>query len=182
MTLLDDRELGRLPPPDDDDPVPGSRRDAGRRRNVVEEIAERRRADVRDEMARLSLDEHLAAPEATPAARPILERLAAPGLHLIAEIKRSSPSAGAIAADGEDIVARARAYEAGGAAAISVLCEAHWFGGSVEDLRAVRAAVAVPVLAKDFVVDDVQLPMLRAAGADLVLLLAVLHTPAELAR
>ena len=81
-----------------------------------------------------------------------------PGLHLIAEIKRSSPSAGQIAAGDEDIVARARAYEAGGAAAISVLCEPHWFGGSVDDLRAVRAAVAVPVLAKDFVVEEIQLP------------------------
>ena len=95
------------------------------------------------------------------APRPIAERLARPGLHLIAEIKRSSPSAGRIAAADEDIVARARAYEAGGAAAISVLCEPHWFGGSVDDLRAVRAAVAVPVLAKDFVVEEIQLPMLR---------------------
>ena len=79
-------------------------------------------------------------------------------------------------------MARARAYEAGGAAAISVLCEPHWFGGSVDDLRAVRAAVAVPVLAKDFVVEEIQLPMLRAAGADLVLLLAVLHPAKRLAR
>ena len=95
-----------------------------------------------------------AAPARRPRHGPIAERLAAPGLHLIAEIKRASPSAGRIAAAGEDIVARARAYEAGGAAAISVLCEPHWFGGSVDDLRAVRAAVAVPVLAKDFVVDE----------------------------
>ena len=78
----------------------------------------------------------------------------------------------------EDIVARARAYEAGGAAAISVLCEPHWFGGSIDDLRAVRAAVGVPVLAKEFVVDARSSTMLRAAGADLVLLLAVLH-PAD---
>ena len=105
-----------------------------------------------------------------------------PGLHLIAEIKRSSPSAGGIAAADDDIVARARAYEAGGAAAISVLCEPHWFGGSVADLRAVRAAVSVPVLAKEFVVEEIQLPMLRAAGADLVLLLADLHPPKRLAR
>ena len=85
--------------------------------------------------------------------RPIARRLAAPGLHLIAEIKRRSPSAGDIAGRDDDIVARARAYEAGGAAAISVLCEPHWFGGSIDDLRAVRAAVAIPVLAKEFVVD-----------------------------
>jgi tryptophan synthase beta subunit len=171
MTLLEP------PPIDDATPEP-----ARTRRNVVEEIAARRRADVREEMARLSLDDHLAAAEATLPPRPILDRLAAPGLHLIAEIKRSSPSAGEIATPDEDIVARARAYEAGGAAAISVLCEPHWFGGSIDDLRAVRAAVSVPVLAKEFVVEEIQLPHLRAAGADLVLLLAILHPAKRLAR
>jgi tryptophan synthase beta subunit len=153
-----------------------------RRQNVVLEIAERRRIDVREEMARFSLDDHLARAAETPAPRPIVDRLASPGLHVIAEIKRSSPSAGAIASKGDDIVARARAYEAGGAAAISVLCEPHWFGGSVDDLRAVRAAVSIPVLAKEFVVEPIQLPHLRAAGADLVLLLAVLHPAKRLAR
>ena len=123
-----------------------------------------------------------AAVRAASPPRPIAERLAAPGLHLIAELKRASPSAGQIAAAGDDIIARARAYEAGGAAAISVLCEPHWFGGSVGDLRTVRAAVAIPVLAKDFVVESRQLPLLRAAGADLVLLLAVLHPTKRLAR
>jgi len=154
----------------------GARGDA--RANVVEAIAARRRADI---LAQVAEHGDRALVKASPA-RPILGRLAAPGLHLIAEIKRSSPSAGRIAKAGDDIVARARAYEAGGAAAISVLCEPHWFGGSVDDLRAVRAAVAIPVLAKDFVVEDVQLPMLRAAGADLVLLLAVLHPARRLAR
>ena len=149
---------------------------------MVGEIAARRRIDIAAEVAGLPRRDIDARAEAAPAPRPIAERLAAPGLHLIAEIKRASPSAGRIAAAGEDIVARARAYEAGGAAAISVLCEPHWFGGSIDDLRAVRAAVAVPVLAKDFVVDEVQLPLLRAAGADLVLLLAVLHPARRLAR
>jgi len=133
-------------------------------------------------MARLSLDDHLAAAEATPPVRDLVGPLTAPGLHLIAEIKRASPSAGDIAAPDEDIVARARAYEAGGATAISVLCEPHWFGGSVDDLRAIRAAVAIPVLAKEFVVEAIQLPHLRAAGADAVLLLAVLHPARRLAR
>jgi len=183
MTMLEERDADRLPPPDEDEAAPA--RDAGgraaRRRNVVAEIAERRRADVRDEMARLTIDDHLALAAATPPPRPIVDRLAAPGLHLIAEIKRSSPSAGEIAGPDEDIVARARAYEAGGATAISVLCEPHWFRGSVEDLRAVRAAVSIPVLAKEFVVEPIQLPHLRAAGADLVLLLAVLHPARRLA-
>jgi tryptophan synthase beta subunit len=152
------------------------------RRNVVEEIAARRTADIRAELADTSRSALSASAAAAPAPRPIAERLAAPGLHLIAEIKRSSPSSGQIAAGGDDLVARARAYEAGGATAVSVLCEPNWFGGSVEDLRAVRAAVGVPVLAKEFVVEERQLPLLRAAGADLVLLLAVLHPSRRLAR
>ncbi len=157
-------------------------RTRSKRSNVVAEIAARRRQDVLADVAATGLGALIDAAVATPRPRPIAERLAAPGLHLIAEIKRSSPSAGRIAAADEDIVARALAYEAGGAAAISVLCEPHWFGGSVEDLRAVRAAVAIPVLAKDFVVEEIQLPILRAAGADLVLLLAVLHPARRLAR
>ncbi len=155
----------------------------GARRNVVEEIAARRRSDVLAELGRHEPGRLLAAAiRAAPEPRPIVARLAAPGLHLIAELKRSSPSAGRIAAGGDDLVARARAYEAGGATAISVLCEPHWFGGSLDDLRAVRAAVGLPVLAKEFVVEEIQLPLLRAAGADLVLLLAVLHPARRLAR
>jgi tryptophan synthase beta subunit len=159
-----------------------TRRTTGTHRSVVADIADRRRADILASVAALGPVAIADAAVAASPPRPIVDRLAAPGLHLIAEIKRASPSAGRIATEDEDIVARARAYEAGGASAISVLCEPHWFGGSVDDLRAVRAAVAVPVLAKDFVVEDVQLPMLRAAGADLVLLLAVLHPARRLAR
>ena len=157
-------------------------RKPGTNRGIVDEIAARRRDDVATELAgvrRGDLDQRVAA---APPPRPIAERLAAPGLHLIAEIKRASPSAGAIAAEGDDLVARARAYERGGAVAISVLCEPHWFGGSLADLSAIRAAVSVPVLAKEFVVDPRQLVLVRAAGADLVLLLAVLHDRATLAR
>jgi len=117
-----------------------------------------------------------------PGPRPFAERLAAPGLHLIAEIKRASPSAGQIATEAEDIVARARAYQAGGAAAISVLCEPHWFGGSVQDMSTVRASVSLPVLAKEFVVTAGQLDLLRGQGADAVLLLASLLPPRTLAR
>jgi len=152
------------------------------RPSVVEEIAARRRADVLAQLDGANERTLRSRADAAPPARPVVERFAAPGLHLIAELKRSSPSAGAIAAPGDDIVARARAYEAGGATAISVLCEPHWFGGSVDDLRRVRDAVTLPVLAKDFVVEAVQLPILRAAGADMVLLLAVLHPARRLAR
>jgi tryptophan synthase beta chain/phosphoribosylanthranilate isomerase len=144
-----------------------------RQRSVLDEIAERRRADVADLGKAPAVGD-------LPPPRPIVDRLAASGLHLIAEVKRSSPSAGEIAPRDLDVVAQARGYEAGGAAAISVLCEPHWFGGSVDDLRRVREAVRVPVLAKEFVVDPAQLGHLRAAGADAVLLLAGLHTLREL--
>ncbi len=152
------------------------------RAGVVAEIAARRRADIRAELAGLDRAELRRGLRAAPAPRAIAERLAAPGLHVIAEVKRSSPSAGAIAATGEDIVARARAYQRGGAVAVSVLCEPHWFGGSVADLAAVRRAISVPVLAKEFIVDARQLELVRAAGADLVLLLAVLHRGPALAK
>ncbi len=164
---------------------PGARRALSeatvRRDGVVAEIARRRAADLAVELTGRTYGELTRLATAAPDPRPIAQRLAAPGLHVIAEIKRRSPSAGAIADPADDLLVRARAYAAGGAVAISVLCEPHWFGGSVEDLRAVRAAVSVPVLAKEFVVDVRQLPLLRAAGADLVLLLATLHPPRRLA-
>ena len=152
-------------------------------RGVLDEIAARRAADVAAELGDATYADLVdcrhgrrgSAPERSAAMA-----LAAPGLHVIAEVKRSSPSAGAIAT-GADPIGQARAYAAGGAAAISVLCEPHWFGGSVADLRAVRAAVAVPLLAKEFVVDSRQLPVLRAAGADAVLLIAALHPAKRIA-
>jgi tryptophan synthase beta chain len=168
-----------------DGAAPGSAA-ATTRAGVVAEIADRRRIDIVRELGSrkyAALCDAAAEASAEPgmAPRPIADRLAAPGLHLIAEVKRRSPSAGDIAA-GADPVALARAYEAGGASAISVLCEPHWFGGSVDDLRAVRAAVSLPILAKEFVVDERQLPVLRAAGADLVLLIASLLPGKKLGR
>jgi tryptophan synthase beta chain len=151
-----------------------------RRAGILAEIAARRAADVAAELGDSTYRDLARVASSAPPPRDATLRLARPGLHLVAEVKRSSPSAGAIDPIA-DPVARARAYEAGGAAVISVLCEAHWFGGSVADLRAVRAAVAVPVLAKEFVVDPRQLPVLRAAGADLALLLAALHPARRLA-
>jgi indole-3-glycerol phosphate synthase len=96
-------------------------------------------------------------------------RGAAP-LALIAEVKRASPSAGVIA-EGANASVLARAYEAGGAAAISVLTEPHHFHGSLADLQAVRSSVSIPVLRKDFVVHPAQVIEARASGADAVLLI-----------
>lgn len=96
--------------------------------------------------------------------------LRGPGVAVIAEVKRASPSRGNLA-DISDPADLARQYQDGGAATISVLTEERHFGGSLDDLRAVRAAVSVPVLRKDFIVTSYQLWEARAAGADLVLLI-----------
>jgi indole-3-glycerol phosphate synthase len=117
-----------------------------------------------------------------PPARDLPGALSARGgpTRVIAEVKRASPSAGAIAA-GLDAVAQARAYQAAGAAAISVLTDGPGFGGSLADLVAVRAAVRLPVLRKDFTVDAWQLVEARAAGADAALLI-VAALPGEALR
>lgn len=116
----------------------------------------------------------------TPSALDAEAALRAPGLSLIAEVKRASPSKGALA-DITDPAALAAAYEAGGATAISVLTEERRFHGSLADLDAVRASVQVPVLRKDFMVSDYQLWEARAHGADLILLIVAALDDAELA-
>lgn len=107
--------------------------------------------------------------------------LAAERTHIIAEIKRASPSKGVIRAD-VDPAALARAYEAGGATALSVLTETAFFRGSPGDLAAARGATRLPVLRKDFVIDPYQVYESAGMGADAILLIVRILTDDELAR
>jgi indole-3-glycerol phosphate synthase len=116
-----------------------------------------------------------------PAAIDAEEALRRPGLALIAEVKRASPSKGALATIA-DPAALAADYEAGGATAVSVLTERRRFEGSLADLDAVRKAVRIPVLRKDFMVEDYQLFEARAHGADLVLLIVAALAQDDLVR
>jgi len=138
--------------------------------NVLDEILAGVREDVglRQEQVPLEQVRDLAA--AAPAAIDAYAALRKPGVAVIAEVKRASPSRGALA-DIPDPAELAGEYAAGGARCISVLTEGRWFGGSLADLAAVRAAVGVPVLRKDFVVSAYQVHEARAHGADLVLLI-----------
>jgi indole-3-glycerol phosphate synthase len=144
--------------------------------SVLDRIVE----DTRDEVGRRRESVPLARLEAAiaerPDGRPFSEALLRPGISLIAEHKRRSPSAGLIreGATVEDIVL---AYERGGAAAVSVLTEPFHFGGSLDDLRAARSACELPVLRKDFVVDPYQLYESAAAGADAILLIVAALDP-----
>jgi indole-3-glycerol phosphate synthase len=144
---------------------------------VLDEILDGVREDLAERQARVSLGQLRAAVEQAPLALDPMPALAARGVSVIAEVKRRSPSKGELA-DIPDPAGLAEAYATGGAAVISVLTERRRFGGSLDDLRDVRARVAVPVLRKDFVVTDYQLWEARAAGADLVLLIvAALDQP-----
>ena len=148
----------------------------------LDAILERKRAEVAALSAATPEAELRARLAGAPPVRDFAGALSPRGgpTRVIAEVKRASPSAGAISA-GLDAVAQALRYQAAGAAAISVLTDGPGFGGSLADLLAVRAAVALPVLRKDFTVDGWQLVEARAAGADAALLIAA-ALPGDLLR
>ncbi|GLY93530.1 indole-3-glycerol phosphate synthase [Actinoplanes sp. NBRC 103695] len=138
--------------------------------NVLEEILAGVREDVAIRQEQIPLEQIRELAAKAPPAIDAYAALRKPGVAVIAEVKRASPSKGALA-DIPDPAELAGEYAAGGARCISVLTEGRWFGGSLEDLAAVRAAVGVPVLRKDFVVSSYQIHEARAHGADLVLLI-----------
>jgi indole-3-glycerol phosphate synthase len=142
--------------------------------SVLAEIVAGVRTDLPARMAEVSVEvlrrqAESRGPRMTPEAVGAALR-GAHGVRLIAEVKRISPARGRLAAIEQPGVLAAE-YEAGGAAAISVLTEPRRFGGSLDDLRAVREAVSIPLLRKDFVVHPYQVAEAAAAGADLVLLI-----------
>ena len=139
---------------------------------ILDDILLRTRRDLADRESAVPLSAVEKDAAAAPPVRDFVGALRGRSpLALIAEVKRASPSAGPIAA-GADPVAVSKTYEAAGASCVSVLTDGPHFGGSLADLRAVRAAVDLPLLRKDFVVSRYQLAEARAAGADAVLLIA----------
>ena len=139
---------------------------------VLDKIIATKKKEVEDLKSRLSIDQLKSAVEAAPPVRNFFDALAAgPGIQLIAEVKKASPSKGIIRED-FDPTAIAKTYEQNGAACISVLTDVEYFQGDLDYLRAVRSDNGCPLLRKDFIIDTIQLLEARAAGADAVLLIA----------
>jgi indole-3-glycerol phosphate synthase len=143
---------------------------AAESQNVLDEILAGVREDVEARQQRIPLELIRELAAQAPPPKDAFSLLRSPGVGVIAEVKRSSPSKGHLA-EIPDPAELAGEYAAGGARCISVLTESRWFGGSLEDFDAVRAAVNVPLLRKDFVVSSYQVHEARAHGADLVLLI-----------
>ena len=149
---------------------------------ILDEIAAYTRTRVEALKKHKSLYDVRDEAEGRPAGKEFYGALAAPGLSVIAELKQASPSKGVIAPDFERIfLDKARQYEEGGAAAISCLTEPKFFLGSDGYLRKVRAAVQLPILRKDFTIDEYQIYEAKCLGADAVLLICSLLSESQLA-
>ncbi len=147
---------------------------------VLDRILAQTREELERRKRELPLEEHPRQEGLRQSAAPRFRNaLRGPGIGVIAEFKRRSPSAGTLR-EGAEVPKIVAAYARGGAVALSVLTEGPNFGGSLEDLRAARAACELPILRKDFIVDPYQLHEARAAGADAVLLIVAALSSAEL--
>lgn len=147
---------------------------------IIEQLVDAARQGVEVRSAKTPLSELERRLEGRPEQRPFSEALTRPGLSLIAEFKRRSPSGGEIR-PGATVAEIVEAYERGGAAALSVLTDEANFGGALEDLRAARQGCELPVLQKDFIVDRYQLYESAVNGADAVLLIVAAVEEGQLA-
>ena len=148
---------------------------------ILDDILAETRRTVVACRSRVSLEELERSAAAVAPARSLVQSIrSSKGMACIAEFKRRSPSKGWIHREA-DVVEVARAYQAAGAAGMSVLTDTPFFGGNLDDLRLARAAVRLPILRKDFVVDRYQVVEARAAGADVVLLIVAALRDQELA-
>ena len=150
--------------------------------NALADLTRAAREQVGRRREQVSLEELERAISGRRDSRPFSEALVAPGTSLIAEYKRRSPSAGDLPRGADPVEEVVRAYERGGAAALSILTESDHFGGSIADLRAARATTDLPILRKDFTVDRYQLYEAAAVQADAVLLIVAALEPDELER
>jgi len=149
---------------------------------ILDEIIATKRREVAAARRRMPLAEMEDQAAEAPPVRDFRAALAGPGpIQLIAEVKKASPSAGVIRAD-FDPIAIARTYQAHGAACLSVLTDAPYFQGHLSYLARIRASVAIPLLRKDFLIDEYQVVEARLAGADAVLLIAEVLDDEALAR
>ena len=148
--------------------------------DILEDLSALRRADAEARAASVPLAEMMRRAAGAPAARDFAAAFAGAGVHVIAELKRASPSEGMIREDFRP-VELAHELEGAGAAALSVLCEPHRFLGDERYLADVRRQVGIPVLYKDFITTRYQVAAARAAGADAVLLIAAVLDDAALA-
>ncbi len=149
--------------------------------NILEEIVWHKDVEVEQMRQRLPLIELKSALKTAPPVRDFLAALRAksPAMAVIAEVKKASPSKGVFRED-FDPVAIAQAYERGGAACLSVLTDRKFFQGSFENLVAVREAVDLPLLCKDFILSPYQIYLARCRGADAILLIAAILTDLDL--
>jgi indole-3-glycerol phosphate synthase len=147
--------------------------------SVLDRIVGDTREEVARRRERVPLSRLEAALGERPEGRPFREALSGPGVSVIAEHKRRSPSAGAIR-EGATVPDIVLAYERGGAAALSILTEPFHFGGSLDDLREALAVTRLPILRKDFIVDPYQLYESAAVGADAILLIVAALEPDDL--
>src|SRR4051812_39231141 len=149
--------------------------------SILDEIVESKRREVAASRVRLPMEELEAQASEAPPVRDFRAALAGPGpIQLIAEVKKASPSAKVIRAD-FDPIAIARAYQAHGAACLSVLTDVPYFQGHLSYLARIRAATAIPLLRKDFLIDEYQVVEARVAGADAILLIAEILDDATMA-